>query len=179
MKTVAAEVFALLNRFRILHPKFWTFFERLKSILNTNDNEIRQAGAGATIRPQRRPRYVTIENRVKAAETLFRHSSLNADEFLTKASYQIEFLNFKKQYNLTDEDQHISNHNSLPLSCYLNNQFVSEHRPDVGPVEDGNQSEHCDSDTDEADSSGDDFRSTGTNQPTRNDIAAIIMNRGR
>ena len=63
-------------------------------IIQTNDSEMAQSRNRSEIRRPKRPKHVTIERRVKAIETLFLYGTLNVDEFLTKASFQIEQLNF-------------------------------------------------------------------------------------
>ena len=85
-------------------------------IIQTNDSEIAQSQNGSEIRRPKLPKHVEIERRVKAAETLFLYGTLNVDAFLTKASFQLEQLNFKRQYNVTDEDHEIPNSSALPVT---------------------------------------------------------------
>ena len=106
---------SISNQFRINHPNFWTFLGRIKMIIQTNDSEIAQSRNGSEIQRPKRRKHVTIERRVKAAETLFLYGTLNVDKFLTKASFQIEHLNFKRQY-VTDEDHVRPKSSVLPFT---------------------------------------------------------------
>ena len=48
-------------------------------IIHTNDSEIAKPRNGSEFRRPKRPKHVTIERRVKAAETLFLYGTLNVD----------------------------------------------------------------------------------------------------
>ena len=173
---------SISNRFRINHMNPWTFRDRIKMINQTNDSEIAQSRNGSEFRRPKRPkrRYnVTIERRVKAAETLFVYGTLNVDEFLTKASFQIQQLIFKRQY-VTDEDHDIPNSSVLPVTRrietwtqYRNDEFGPSDRVLPNEGFDDN-SEHANSSTDEA-SDGDDF----VGGLSRTSIASAIMNSRR
>ena len=109
---------------------------------------------------------------------MFVYGTLNV-EFLTKASFQIQQLNFKRQY-VTDEDHDIPNSSVFPVTRRIETR--TQYRIDeLGPSDrvlpnesfDDN-SEHAKSSTDEA-SDGDDF----VGGLSRASIASAIMNSRR
>ena len=86
--------------------------DRLKAIISTNENEIKQLDLGAALRRPKRPKCLAIESRTRSGELLLECKRLSAYQFLKQASYVIKP---PKKINLDTQDPDLQDHNSLPV----------------------------------------------------------------
>ena len=116
----------LKNGFGTVHPKFWKFVERMKTIINTNEKEIIHLRSGAKIRRSAGNKQKVTENRIKDAEDCYDKGTLSAIEFLQRSNYNIKFTEMDRSFDLKGDDHEIRSHDSLPTT----RQEIYNPRPD-------------------------------------------------